>query len=207
MKFEDHLRLAEKHLHGTHPAFGEHIAQRGNCKIKLRKGGYQVLCHSIISQQISSKAAKSIGLKVVAFCGGKKFDPEIIVGAEVDALRACGLSQGKVRYLKALSQKVIDEPRFFAKIPKLSDEQIMESLLPLAGIGPWTVEMFLMFSLGRLDVLPVADLGIQKGFKKVFELEELPKKQRMIELAEQWRPYRSVACFMLWAMQEEGEWP
>ncbi|QVL33069.1 DNA-3-methyladenine glycosylase 2 family protein [Telmatocola sphagniphila] len=205
MKFHHHVKAAEKHLSGAHPLFHRHIKSRGGCKIKLRPGGYQVLCSSIISQQISTLAAKSISRKVMAYCGGKKFDPEVIFQAPEDDLRACGLSRGKVRYLKALSEKVIEDPRFFKRLPRLTDEQIMESLLPIPGIGPWTVEMFMMFSLGRMDVLPVADLGIQKGFQKLFELTELPKKKQMIELAEPWRPYRSVACFFLWAMQDGSD--
>ena len=153
---------------------------------------------AIIAQQISNKAARSIGAKVVAAVGPKGLTPKAVLKTSTDALRAAGLSTAKERSIRDLAEKVHGKIVPLDHLEEWSDEEVIEHLLPVRGIGRWTAEMFLIFSLGRLDVLPVHDLGLRVGVQRQFgHAEQLPKDQ-LVELAEPWRPYRSIATWYFW---------
>ena len=175
----------------------------GEFNLSLTKNPYESLVEAIITQQLSAKAADSISTRFRAIYG--KFPkPADVVGTSDAKLRKAGLSYMKVSYIKDLSKKVESKEIRLAYMKNLSDEEVVVQLTQVKGIGRWTAEMFLIFSLGRLDVLPVGDLGLRKGIKNLYSLEELPEKEQIECIAEKWRPYRSVATWYLWRSQDES---
>jgi 3-methyladenine DNA glycosylase/8-oxoguanine DNA glycosylase len=161
---------------------------------------FHALLRAIVYQQLSGKAAATILSRVMAnYPEGHKAKPEQIIATPDETLRGCGLSRNKLLSVKDLAQKTLDGvvPQL-AKIKKLSDAEILERLTAVRGIGPWSVEMLLIFRLGRPDVLPVSDLGVRKGFQLTYGGEELPAPKAIAEYAERWRPYRSVASWYMW---------
>lgn len=179
------------------------IDRIGEFNLSLTKNPYESLVEAIITQQLSAKAADSISTKFRTIYG--KFPKPSDVMETSDAkLRKAGLSYMKVSYIKNLSKKVESKEIRLSYMKNLSDEEIIVQLTQVKGIGRWTAEMFLIFSLGRLDVLPVGDLGLRKGIKNLYSLEELPEKEQIERIAEKWRPYRSVATWYLWRSQDES---
>ncbi len=175
----------------------------GEFNLSLTKNPYESLVEAIITQQLSAKAADSISTRFRAIYG--KFPkPADVVGTSDAKLRKAGLSYMKVSYIKDLSKKVESKEIRLSYMKNLSDEEVIVQLTQVKGIGRWTAEMFLIFSLGRLDVLPVGDLGLRKGIKNLYSLEELPEKEQIECIAEKWRPYRSVATWYLWRSQDES---
>jgi DNA-3-methyladenine glycosylase II len=189
---------AQKHLAKCHPAFARLVKLVGPCTMTPGGEPFELLVRSIISQQISTKAAVSIGAKLQALLPGGRLTPAGVHGLTEEALRSCGLSGGKRRFIRALTERVHSGALDLARVAGLPDEAIAAELLPVPGIGPWTVDMFLIFGLGRPDVLPVGDLGLRMGVKEVFGLAEPPGKAELVALAEPWRPFRSVATWYLW---------
>jgi len=166
---------------------------------------FHALIRAIIFQQLSGKAARTILDRFLALYPKVRFPtPEELLQTSPEKIASVGISQQKAGYLRDLAEKFIDgtiNPRRFAK---MTDEQIREHVVRVKGVGPWTADMFLMFTLGRPDVLPTGDLGIQKGFQKLFKLKELPTPEKMHTLAEEWKPYRTIACWYLWRLADEG---
>jgi DNA-3-methyladenine glycosylase II len=167
-------------------------------------GAFQSLAESMVYQQLSGKAAATILKRFVALWPRKKFPtPEDVLKIKTEKLRAAGLSGQKSSYLKDLAAKFKDgtiNPELF---PKMDDAEIIEHVTAVKGIGEWTAQMFLMFTLARPDVLPTGDLGIQKGFQKLFALRARPTPARMQKLAAPWAGHRTVACFYLWRLLDE----
>ncbi len=162
---------------------------------------FQALCRSIIYQQISGSAAASVLARFKTLWPRKTFPaPRDVTRSDPVRLRSSGLSQQKAGYLKDLAAKFLDGTIDPAQFPKMSDEEIIEHVCAVKGVGRWTAQMFLMFTLHRPDVLPTGDLGIQKAFQRVFHLRRLPTPQRMEVLSAPWRGHRTVACFYLWRM-------
>jgi DNA-3-methyladenine glycosylase II len=197
----DELAKARRHLLKGCPTIAKIVKRVGACEISFNPDSFAVLCRAIIGQQLSTKAAASIHARVVAMLGGH-YRPNSFQMLTDEQLRGCGLSNGKVRFLRDLVRKVNDGTVPIRKLPKLENDEIRERLLEVNGIGPWTVDMYLMFGLGRPDVLPTGDLGIRMGFKKAFGLDELPTRPVMFELATPWQPYRTVASWYLWRLLE-----
>ena len=189
----------DKHL-------GAFIKRHGPIKHRREHamGAFQSLCESIIFQQLSGKAAGTILARFVALFPKKKFpSPEDVLKIETEKMRSAGLSGQKASYLKDLAAKFKDgtiDPKLF---PKMSDAEIIEHVVAVKGIGEWTAQMFLMFTLARPDVLPTGDLGIQKGFQKLFALRNRPSPKQMEKLAANWQGHRTVACMYLWRLQDE----
>ena len=159
---------------------------------------FVALCRAIVGQQLSVKAAATIYKRFTTIYGSKKLEPKLVLRTTLPRLRAAGLSAQKSRYLWDLAKKFIDgtvDPKHFAST---TDEAIRAHLVAVKGIGRWTADMFLMFTLHRLDVLPTGDLGIQKSMQKMFRLKKLPDSSHMKQLASSWRPYRTIACRYLW---------
>jgi DNA-3-methyladenine glycosylase II len=168
------------------------------------KDPFTALARSIIFQQISGKAASAILGRFLALFPGGKPTPAALLKLRTAQLRKAGLSNQKVLYLRDLAKRFLDgtiEPR---KFPKMTDEEIREHLLVVKGIGRWTADMFLMFTLHRPDVLPTGDLAIQKGFQKVFNMRALPDAKKMEKLARDWSPHRTVASLYLWRVVDDG---
>ncbi len=173
------------------------IDEVGPCKLEPRPDRFGTLVRAIIGQQISSKAAASID-KRVRELAGEPHAPAAILQAGEAALRACGLSGVKARYVLNLAQAVHDGAVPLDEVHAWDDEAIVAALTSIKGIGPWTAEMFLIFALGRPDVLSVGDLGIRVGLRDFYGLDELPNPKQCRELTEKWRPYRTVAMWYLW---------
>lgn len=161
---------------------------------------YHELIDSIISQQLSVKAAGTIEGRFKDLFGGKFPSPEEILSKDIEELRAVGLSRPKAGYIQDLARKIIDGTVKFDTIDTLSNDEIIAELTKVKGIGIWTVHMFLMFCMARLDVLPTGDLGIRNGIKKLYELNTLPEPRDIEILAEKnnWQPYESVASWYIW---------
>jgi DNA-3-methyladenine glycosylase II len=163
------------------------------------KNYYQELVESIISQQLSVKAAASITKRFIDHFGHFP-TPKEIIAASIEDLRGCGLSYAKVRYIQDLATHVYDGTVTFDHLDQMSNEQIIAELTTVKGIGEWTVHMFLIFCMGRLDVLATGDLGVRTAMQRLYKLPTLPKPVEMHDLAtaNQWHPYESIACWYLW---------
>jgi 3-methyladenine DNA glycosylase/8-oxoguanine DNA glycosylase len=155
------------------------------------------LARAIVYQQLSGGAAGTIHSRVCAVLGGDPA-PERVVAVDDVTLRGAGLSQAKLRALRDLSERVLDGRVVLDRIERSSDAEIIEQLVQVRGIGPWTAQMFLMFRLGRPDVLPVLDLGVRKGAQRIHRLRTLPDAARLEKLARPWQPWRSVASWYCW---------
>lgn len=171
----------------------------GPYTLRHESDAWCALSSSIIGQQISVHAARAIRGRFAALEPDCVFPtPHFVLELPDEKLRGCGLSQNKARSLRDLARHFADDAIDPDKFSKMDDEEIINALIPVRGIGRWTAEMFLLFSLGRPDVLAVDDLGLRNAMKRLYELEELPKATAMREIAEPWRPYRSIASWYLW---------
>lgn len=161
---------------------------------------YNELVDSIISQQLSVKAARTIEGRFKDLFNGQFPSPEQILAKDIEELRAVGLSRPKARYIQDLAMKIIDGEVGFDTLDQLSNQEIIDELTKVKGIGVWTVHMFLMFCMGRLDVLPVGDLGIRNGIMKLYELDSLPNAEIIESIAKEnhWHPYESIASWYMW---------
>lgn len=167
-------------------------------------GAFAALARAIIFQQLSGKAARTILSRFVMIHHNKFPTPQQVLDTPVSKIRSAGISNQKAAYLKDLARKFKDgtvNPRRFRG---MSDEEVFEHVVSVKGIGEWTCHMFLMFTLGRPDVLPTGDLGLQKGFKKLFGLRAMPTPEKMERLAKTWRPWRTIASWYLWRLADEG---
>jgi DNA-3-methyladenine glycosylase II len=189
---------AERHLRRAHPILAGLIKRVGPCTLTADPDYFGSLVRSIIAQQISTKAAKSVTARLEATLAPEGLTPARLHALDEATLQGCGLSGGKRRFLRALAEQVVTGALPLAEIAGLTDAEIAARLRPVPGIGPWTVDMFLMFSVGRPDVLPVGDLGLRLGVQDQFGLEQLPTPAELIALAESWRPYRSIATWYFW---------
>jgi DNA-3-methyladenine glycosylase II len=189
---------ARRHLSRRDATLREVIRLIGPCTLRHNRDGFAVLVHSIISQQISTKAATAIRGRLLASLSPRGITVASIRIAPELNLRMAGLSAGKIRSLRDLADKVHQGHVLLADLHQLSDEEVIDSLLPIRGVGPWTAQMFLIFSLGRLDILPVADFGLRVGVQRHYKLRMLPDKKRLHKVAEPWRPYRSIATWYIW---------
>ncbi len=189
---------ARRHLARRDPVLKRLMAAVGPCTLRYEPDGFAALSRSIISQQISTKAAASIHARLLATLGDGGLRPEALLALSDEQMRGAGLSASKVRSLRDLADKVHTGAVPLNELPARDDEDVIAALLPVRGIGRWTAQMFLIFSLGRPDVLPVDDLGLRAGVQHVYELADLPDRTALTELAEPWRPYRSVATWYFW---------
>jgi DNA-3-methyladenine glycosylase II len=161
---------------------------------------YGALLRAITGQQLSVKAAAAIHQRVLDHFGGRVPAPKEILAVDPEELRvAGGLSRAKTAYLRSLAEHVVDGRLDLAGMGALDDEAVIEELVAVKGLGVWTAQMFLMFHLGREDVMPTGDLGIRRAAMIEYGLEGLPNHAELIELSEQWRPHRTLACLYLWA--------
>jgi len=180
------------------------IRQVGAFKLSRNRNYYLVLCRAIIGQQISTKAAESISNRFVKIFKGSGVTPERVQSLSDNQLREIGLSKQKVRYIKDLSVKFLDGTIRSHRMPYMRNEEIIQQLTGVYGIGPWTAEMFLIFSLNRLDVLPVGDLGLKAGLKKIYNMRALPAPERVRALGKKWHPFETIGTWYTWRTLDEG---
>lgn len=179
------------------PKLAKIIYRVGRYEISLVKNPYRSLIDAIITQQLSGAAADSISKRFRKLY--QRYPKPIDVINTADSrLRSAGLSKMKVAYIKDLSEKIQSKELKINSLKDKSDEEIISHLTQVKGIGRWTAEMFLIFSLGRLDVLPVGDLGLKKGIQCLYSMPDLPEKEEIEEIGKKWRPYRTVATWYIW---------
>jgi DNA-3-methyladenine glycosylase II len=188
---------ARRHLSRKDARLKRIIARVGPCTLQPNSDHFGLLVRSIVSQQISTKAALAIHHRLSAAVG-RPIRPGAILKATDDDLRAAGLSQGKTRSLRDLAEKCVSKQVRLKQLAELDNEAVIEQLIPVRGIGRWTAEMFLIFGLGRLDVLPVADFGLRSGMRREHGLDELPSAALLRELTAGWAPYRSIGTWYIW---------
>ena len=197
---------AIRHLKRADPALAAVIERVGPCRLTPRAEGthFDALVRSIVYQQLSGKAAGTIHGRVMALYGGRAPTPAELLATSDEQLRGAGLSRQKLSYLKDLAAKVesgavpLDE----SSIALLGDDEIIEHLVQVKGIGRWTVQMFLMFRLGRPDVLPELDLGVQNAIRRVYRLRKHPGPKDVRRIGARWSPFASIACWYLWRSLE-----
>jgi DNA-3-methyladenine glycosylase II len=193
-------RAAVRHLKRADPTLRQIIERVGPCRLALRVDGadFDHLARAIVYQQLAGKAAAAIHARVLGLYGDRPPTPAELLATPAARLRRAGLSRQKLAYLKDLARHVHKGALPLGALPHLTDEEIIAALTAVKGIGLWTAQMFLMFRLGRPDVLPVLDFGIGNAMRLAYGLRKMPKRAQMERIAAPWRPYRTVACWYLW---------
>jgi len=200
VSLEKRLRAAEEYLKAHDAKLAPIIERYKPWRLSPHSDHYGELVSSMVGQQLSVKAAASIWRRVLALFEGRMPTPEQLLAADSEKLRACGVSYAKISYMKDLAQHIIDGKLDMAHIASLPDEELTKQLTAVKGIGEWSAHMFMIFSLGRLDILPVGDLGVRRAAMLLYDLAELPDKPTLEKLARKnhWNPYESVAAWYLW---------
>lgn len=182
----------------------EVIGKVGPCTLELRTGGshFDALVRSIVYQQLSGKAAATIHGRVRALFQPEMSLPEQIIAAEHDSLRGAGLSNQKAKYIRNLAEHTLNGSLPTELLHELDDDEIIDALTQVKGIGRWSAQMFLMFRLGRMNVLPDLDLGVQKGIQIAYRMRKLPKPQKVLEIGARWTPYRTIGSWYMWRVLE-----
>ena len=164
---------------------------------------FKSLTRSIVYQQLSGKAAKTISDRFISLFKDKSYPtPVDVINIDHEKLRSVGLSNSKAQYIKNIAHAFLDNPDTYDSLEKMDDQDIIDTLITIKGVGPWTAQMFLMFTLNRPDVFPVTDLGVQKGFQHYYKLSEMPTPGQMLKKSEQWAPYRTVVSLYFWRLLE-----
>jgi DNA-3-methyladenine glycosylase II len=198
---------ARKHLAAADPTMAALIDRVGKIDLatRLRRrreerpaDAYGALLRAIVGQQLSTKAARTIHLRVLDLFDGATPSPEQLLAAPERDLRAAGLSGRKTEYVRDLASHVLSGELELDRLDELGDEEVIEEIVAVRGLGRWTAEMFLIFHLERPDVLSGGDLGIRKAIQVAYGLAEMPPPKRVLEIGEPWRPYRSLASLYLW---------
>ncbi|MDQ6635317.1 MAG: DNA-3-methyladenine glycosylase [Gemmatimonadota bacterium] len=203
----NNTRGALAHLRKVDPILGQVIARVGPYRLQTRRSGthYDALVRSIVFQQLSGKAAATIHRRLCELYPRKNPRAELLLATSDETLRDAGLSRQKIGYLRDLASRVTARPLPLAHLGRLPDDAIIEHLVQVKGIGRWTVQMFLMFRLGRPDVLPDLDLGIQTAIQRAYGLKKRPGPKDVLRMGEKWRPYASTASWYLWRSLENGD--
>ena len=196
-----------RHLKRNDPILARIIGKVGPVKFELDDDHYEAVVGSIIFQQLAGPAARAILNRFKQLYDGRLPSPKEYLETDVEKLRSSGLSPQKISYIKDLAERLESGTLDLKRLENLPDEEALSELDNVRGIGRWTAEMFLMFKLGRTDVLPVDDLGLRKAAQKAYKLRKLPNRERFERLAEKWHPYSSISSFYLWKSMEKPEAP
>ncbi len=192
------MKKAIEHLKKSDPVLAAIVERVGPYRPRHATPDFHNLARSIAYQQLHGKAAATIFGRLCTATGCESLTPEKVLALSTDQMRACGLSKQKLAYIRDLAEKTLSGDVNFEQLPSMEDEDVIEHLTRVKGIGRWSAQMFLMFALGRPDVMPTVDLGINMAIKKAYNKRKVPKPKDILKLSEKWRPYRSVACWYLW---------
>jgi DNA-3-methyladenine glycosylase II len=195
------MTRALNHLRESDPVLAAIIERVGPPQIAYREPTFEALARSIVFQQLSTKAARTIYGRLEAAAGGK-LTPESIRGLSVGEMRQAGLSKQKIGYIRDLAEHALSGKVDFARLPAMTDEDVIAALTDIKGVGVWTAHMFLLFALRRPNVLAVGDLGVRTAIRRLYKKRTLPKPVHIEKLAVNWRPYCSLACWYLWRSLE-----
>ena len=198
--WEEKLAEGAEHLSAVDPMLAQVIADAPLPKFSPHDNYYQELVESIISQQLSVKAAATILKRFKELFGDDFPSPEAILTQDIETYRAVGLSRQKASYIRDLAEKVLDGTVKFDHLDSLTNQEVVDELIQIKGVGVWTIHMFLMFCMGRLDILPVGDLGIRNGIQKLYNLPTRPNDIEIEEIARlnKWSPYETIASWYIW---------
>jgi DNA-3-methyladenine glycosylase II len=196
-----------RYLKRADPVLARIIERVGPCRLQPRVDGthYDALTRSIVYQQLSGKAASTILSRFQALYPDSSPTPEAVLETTDERLRSAGLSRQKIGYLRDLSSKVADDSLPLHEIHTMTDDDVIDHLVQVKGIGRWTAQMFLMFRLGRPDVLPELDLGIQNAIRRAYRLRKRPTPKQVRKVGAKWSPHSTVACWYLWRSLENGD--
>jgi len=199
------IRKAVRHLKSSDRILAALIKEHAPCTLTPAPDNpFHALASSIISQQISAHAARAIKGRMFGLLGNNQFTPKGILKMSPTGYRTAGLSRAKTAYLRKLALAVRNGDLDLCSLAECEEEEVISRLMTLSGVGRWTAEMFLIFGLGKPDVLSVTDAGLKKAFKLTYDLQEMPSADEMISIGEPWRPYRSVASWYLWRVVDRG---
>jgi 3-methyladenine DNA glycosylase/8-oxoguanine DNA glycosylase len=200
-------RSSIRYLERTDPVLARVIEAVGPCRLERRREGthFQALLRSIVYQQLSGKAASTILRRVNALYPGDAATPEAVLATSDEQFRAVVLSRQKIAYVRDLASKVVSGELPLDAVNEMSDEDLIEHLVQVKGIGRWTAQMFLMFRLGRLDVLPELDLGIQNAIQRAYRKRKRPTPKDVKKIGAKWSPHSTVACWYLWRSLDNGD--
>jgi DNA-3-methyladenine glycosylase II len=196
------MQQALDHLTASDPVLGRIIGEVGPYLIELMEPSYEALVKAIVLQQLSGKVAAVIFQRLRDAAGSGRLTAEAVLRLRPAKMRAIGLSKQKTRYIREVARLLRSGKLDLAALADASDEEVHARLTAIKGIGPWTVHMFLIFALGRLNVMPSGDLGIRVAVRNAFELEDMPTPAEVDEMARKWHPYRTVASWYLWRSLE-----
>jgi DNA-3-methyladenine glycosylase II len=191
------MRKAINHLKKSDPILSGIIERVGSCRMEFGEPEFHSLAEAIVYQQLNGKAAVTIFKRFTALAGEPLLPAGILKLTDAQ-LRSVGLSKQKSSYLKDMAQRAARGELDFTRLPQMNDEEVINHLTQVKGVGVWTAHMFLMFTLRRPNVLPTGDFGIRMAIKKHYKKRKLPKPEQMEKIAKCWEPYRSVACWYLW---------
>lgn len=195
------MKKAVDHLTKSDAILAAIIASVGPCKMTYREPSFEMLARAIVFQQLSTKAANTIYGRLEEAAGGK-LTPESIQNLTVGEMRRAGLSRQKLGYIRDLAEHALNGKVDFTRLPGMSDEEVIEALTDIKGIGVWTAHMFLMFSLRRPNILPVGDLGVRMAIQKAYKKRKMPTPKQIEQIAKGWHPYCSYAAWYLWRSLE-----
>jgi DNA-3-methyladenine glycosylase II len=195
------MKKALDHLKKSDAILASIIARVGPCKMTYRDPTFEMLARAIVFQQLSTKAARTIYGRLEEAAGGA-LTPESIQNLSVSEMRRAGLSRQKLGYIRDLAEHALSGKVDFARLPAMSDEEVIESLTDIKGIGVWTAHMFLLFSLRRPNVLPVGDLGVRTAIQRAYRKRKMPTPKQVEQIAKGWHPYCSYAAWYLWRSLE-----
>ena len=191
------LSKAIRHLKEGDPVMAAIIERVGTLKLRQAEPTFESLARAIVYQQLNGKAATAIYMRVVAASGGK-LTPESVLQVSDEQLRACGLSRAKLAYIRDLASRTANGEVKFESLPDMTDEEVIEHLTRVKGIGIWSAQMFLMSALNRPNVMPTGDFGIRSAIAKAYRKRKHPTHKEMMKMARRWEPYCSIACYYLW---------
>ena len=199
---QEELEKAREYLSKKDPVLGKIIRQVPPLERRWGKNYFLDLAESIISQQLSIKAADTIWGRFKKLFDTEHIAPEDVISIDKEKMRACGISYQKISYIKDLAEKTVASGILFEQFDTMTDEEIIAELVKVKGIGRWTAEMFLMFTMGRPDIFSYGDLGIRKAIQRLYKFEKEPTQEEAEKIAKKWKPYRTVACRYLWKSLE-----
>lgn len=207
----NNLSRAVAHLKKADPVLAAIIERVGPLRLDRRPATFEAVVRSVVFQQLAGAAARTIYQRLHTACqqangrqatepsrSGFAITPESVLALSEEQLRACGLSRQKLSYIRDLAEKTRSGEIEFARLPEMSDDDVIRHLTRVKGIGVWSAQMFLIFALGRLDVMPTADFGVNMAICKAYGKRKIPKPKQLLKFSEKWKPYRSLACWYLW---------
>jgi DNA-3-methyladenine glycosylase II len=193
---------ARRHIMRRDSLLGALVKQIGPTDLRRRGTPYQSLFRALLYQQLAGAAAATIERRLLALFDDCVPEPQVLRATDIEKLRSVGLSRQKASYMHSLAEHFASGQISNRALARMSDEAVIEHVTQIKGIGTWTAHMLLMFSLGRPDVLPTGDLGVQKAIQEVYELAEPPDPKTMLQIGEPWRPYRTIASWYLWRTRD-----